>query len=48
MRQYAASEDEKQNRITNWAVALGRLEIARDEVERLKKLEEDLRIAKDS
>jgi rubrerythrin len=48
MRQYAANEDEKQNRVTNWAVALGRLEIARDEVERLKKLEEDLRIAKDS
>ena len=44
MRRYAA---DRQNRVTKWAVALGRLEMARDEVERLEKLEEALRIAKD-
>jgi len=43
-----AEQDNKQNRITKWAIALGRLELARDEVERLEKLEEALRIAKDT
>ena len=47
MRRYAASEDTRQNRVTKWAVALGRLEMARDEVERLEKLEKALRITKD-
>jgi rubrerythrin len=47
MRQYAAEQDSKQSRVTKWAVALGRLEMARDEVERLEKLELALRIAKD-
>jgi hypothetical protein len=44
MRRYAV---DKQNRVTKWAVALGRLEMARDEVERLENLEKALRIAKD-
>lgn len=47
MRRYAASEGDRQNRVTKWAVALGRLEMARDEVERLEKLEGALRITKD-